>query len=87
MKLELLLLGTAPCVSTLCLPDVNAHDQIPPLYLHTVSDQTLEVETAWEQGYHNIGRPVKRLGYVIRQAFCFQELFLCSMLAESIYTL
>ena len=28
MKLELLLLGTAPCVSTLCLPDVTAHDQI-----------------------------------------------------------
>ena len=28
MKWELLLLGTAPCVSTLCLPDVTARDQI-----------------------------------------------------------
>ena len=28
MKRELLLLGTAPCVSTICLPDVIARDQI-----------------------------------------------------------
>jgi len=28
MKRELLLLGTAPRVSTICLPDVTAHDQI-----------------------------------------------------------
>jgi len=30
MKQELLLLGTAPCVSTLCLPDVTARDQNAP---------------------------------------------------------
>ena len=26
---------------------------LPPLYLHTVSDQVLEVGTAWEWGYHD----------------------------------
>jgi len=28
MKWELILSGTTPCVSTLCLPDVTAHDRI-----------------------------------------------------------
>ena len=39
---------TGPRVSTICLPDVIAHDQIshaliPPPYLHTASDQILAV--------------------------------------------
>jgi len=46
-------LGTAPCVSTICLPDVITHDQISqPLYLHTVSDQILGVGTASERGFY-----------------------------------
>jgi len=47
-------MGTAPCVSIFHLPDVTARDEIsqafPPPYLHTVSDQILEVGTAWERG-------------------------------------
>jgi len=42
MKKELLLLGTAPRVSILCLPDVTARDGLPSLYLHTASDQILD---------------------------------------------
>jgi len=41
-------------VSTLCLPDITAHDQISRAFLPilpTASDQILEVGTAWEQGY------------------------------------
>ena len=44
-----------PRVSMLWLPDVTACDQIsqslPPLYLHTVSNQRTEVGMAWERGY------------------------------------
>jgi len=45
--------GTAPRVSTFCLPDVTTRDVpgLPPPYLHTVSDQILEVRTGWERGY------------------------------------
>ena len=38
MKLELLLLGTAPCVSTLCLPDVTAHNQPGTSRMHELED-------------------------------------------------
>ena len=42
-------LGPGPLASTICLPDAIAHDQnlpsLPPLYMHTASNQILE----WEQ--------------------------------------
>ena len=58
MKWELLQLGTAPCMSTICLPDVISHDLIsqafPPLCIHNLSvfasDQILEVGMTWERG-------------------------------------
>jgi len=41
-----------PLASTIRLPDAIAHDQnlpsLLPLYLHTASNQILEVGTAWE---------------------------------------
>jgi len=33
MKQELLLFGTVPCVSTLCLPDVTTCDQVSQAFL------------------------------------------------------
>jgi len=43
--------GTTPHVSTLCLPDVTARDQIPLAFsLHICILQILEVGTAWERG-------------------------------------
>ena len=48
------LLGTAPRVSPICLPDVIACDQISqafPAIFHTGSDEILAVVTAWEQCY------------------------------------
>jgi len=48
-----IMVGHHPHVFTLCLPDITAPDQISqPLYLYTASDQTLEMETAWERGYN-----------------------------------
>ena len=48
-----IMVGHHPRVFTLCLPDITTPDQVSqPLYLHTASDQILEVETAWEQGYN-----------------------------------
>jgi len=51
---ELLWSGTNPYVSTICLchrtwPDFPG---LPLPYLHTVSDQILEVGTACEQGFY-----------------------------------
>jgi len=47
--------GTAPRVSTFCLPDVTARDEIsqafPLRICILLSDQILEVGTAWERGY------------------------------------
>jgi len=49
-------------VSTICLPDVTAHDQIshsfPLRICITVSDQILEVGMAWEWGYPASEDPV-----------------------------
>jgi len=46
--------GPGPLVSTICLPDAITHDQnlssLLPLYLHTASNQILEVGTVREQG-------------------------------------
>jgi len=55
-KTEITTVGTASCVSTLCLPDVTTCDQISktfPLSICTASDKTMEVGTAWERGYSN----------------------------------
>ena len=49
VKWELLCLGTTPCVSTICLPDIILHGQICqdfPFYVWIL--QILEVGTAWE---------------------------------------
>ena len=46
-------LGTAPHVSTICLPDIIAPGQISqafPAVFHTGSDEILAVGTAWERG-------------------------------------
>ena len=51
MKLELLWSGTAPHVSTLCLPDVTAHGLITSVFANCKREQRLEVVTAREQGY------------------------------------
>ena len=43
-------------VSTLCLPNVTSCDKIcrpSPPYLHTATNQMLEVGTVWKQAYHH----------------------------------
>ena len=47
-NMKLLLSGTTPHVCTLCLLDVTAPD-LPPLYLHTASNQILEVKMTWQR--------------------------------------
>jgi len=53
MKWELLWPGTAPFVSTLCLPTVTTHDQISEAIFtySTANIQRFEVGAAWERGY------------------------------------